>query len=31
MSFGMPNRPQLSGINNSEPPATPDAPLANRR
>ncbi len=28
MSFEMPNRLQLSGINSSEPPATPDAPHA---
>ena len=28
MSFEMPNRPQLSGINSSEPPATPEAPQA---
>ena len=27
-SFGIPNKPQLNGISNSEPPATPDAPHA---
>lgn len=28
MSFDIPNKPHASGINNKEPPATPDAPHA---